>query len=81
MTNKFRVGVELNNNNFGNQNLINTLKQQGASAVVVSWQRIENYSAFPDGTTKENLKKVLLNPKNKNSKQTKHKENYIIKID
>jgi CHASE2 domain-containing sensor protein len=64
-----------------NQNLINQLKQQGASAVVGSWQRIENYSAFPDGTTKENLKKVLLNPKNKNSKQTKHKENYIIKID
>ena len=64
-----------------NQNLINQLKQQGASAVVGSWQRIENYSAFPDGPTKENLKKVLLNPKNKNSKQTKHNKNYIIKID
>ena len=34
MTNKFRVGVELNNNNFGNKNLINTTEFSYENATV-----------------------------------------------
>jgi 4-amino-4-deoxy-L-arabinose transferase-like glycosyltransferase len=55
--------------------LLNQLKQEGASAVVGSWERIENYSPFLDGQSKQKLANLLLG-KNK----SKPKGDYVIPL-
>ena len=55
-----------------NKDLLSNLKKEGASAVVGSWNKIENYSEFKDGVIKQKLAKLLGINKNQTN------GNYII---
>ena len=55
-----------------NDELLSALKKEGASAVVGSWNKIENYSEFKDGPVKQKLAKLLGINKNQTN------GNYII---
>ena len=55
-----------------NNELLSALRKEGASAVVGSWNKIENYSEFKDGPVKQKLAKLLGINKNQTN------GNYII---